>query len=291
MPFPYLNETKELNEAVRREIGGSFVALADGVTHYELSGPKDGRIIVLVHGFSVPSFIYDPTFEFLVTAGFRVLRYDLIGRGYSDKPRACYDIHLFVKQLKDLLDALEMTKVDLVGLSMGGPVTAAFIEIYPYHVRRHVLIDPSGMKRVQLSLLLKSARLPRIGELFLGLFGRDNMLKGIASDFFDPTLVEVFQEKYKIQMQYKGFKRAILSTIRNGMLESFLDTYLKIGVLKKPTLIFWGENDKTTPFEDHTLLLHALPHAEFHAIENCGHLPHYEKTEIVNPILMEFLSR
>ncbi|MDP2777407.1 MAG: alpha/beta hydrolase [Anaerolineales bacterium] len=291
MPFPYLNETKELNEAVRREIGGSFVALADGVTHYELSGPKDGRIIVLVHGFSVPSFIYDPTFEFLVTAGFRVLRYDLIGRGYSDKPRACYDIHLFVKQLKDLLDALEMTKVDLVGLSMGGPVTAAFIEIYPYHVRRHVLIDPSGMKRVQLSLLLKSARLPRIGELFLGLFGRDNMLKGIASDFFDPTLVEVFQEKYKIQMQYKGFKRAILSTIRNGMLESFLDTYLKIGVLKKPTLIFWGENDKTTPFEDHTLLLQALPHAEFHAIENCGHLPHYEKTEIVNPILMEFLSR
>ncbi len=64
MPFPYLNETKELNEAVRREISGSFIALKDGVTHYELSEPKEGRAIVLVHGFSVPSFIYDPPLSF-----------------------------------------------------------------------------------------------------------------------------------------------------------------------------------------------------------------------------------
>ncbi|MHB8776228.1 MAG: alpha/beta fold hydrolase [Anaerolineales bacterium] len=290
MSFPYLDETKELNEAARREIGGSFLALPDGVTHYELSGPKEGIPVVLVHGFSVPSFIYDPTFEFLMEAGFRVLRYDLIGRGYSDKPSVHYDIHLFIKQLKDLLDALEMTKVDLVGLSMGGPITAAFIEQYPHYVRRHVLIDPSGAKHVELSRLLEIAKLPFIGELFVCLFGSDSMLKGIASDVFDPRLVETFQAKYKLQMQYKGFKRAILSTMRNRMLGSFLDTYLQIGVMKKPTLIFWGENDRTTPFEDHKLLLQALPHAEFHPIENCSHIPHYEKTEIVNPILLEFLS-
>lgn len=291
MPFPYLDETKELNETTRKEIGGSFIALPDGVTHYELSGPKDDLAVVLVHGFSTPFFIYDPTFEFLVSSGFRVLRYDLIGRGYSDKPRARYDIHLFVKQLKDLLDALEMTKVDLVGLSMGAPVTAAFIEKYPRYVRRHVLIGPSGAKRVKLARLLEAAKLPLVGELLIALLGSDSMLKGIASDFFDSKLVENFQSKYKIQMQYKGFKGAILSTMRNGMLESFLDPYLKIGVLKKPTLIFWGENDKTTPFEDHQLLLQALPHAEFHPIKNCSHIPHYEKTEIVNPILLEFLSR
>lgn len=291
MPFPYLGETKELNESTRKEADGSFVALTEGVTHYELSGPKDGIPVVLVHGFSVPSFIYDPTFEFLVKSGFRVLRYDLIGRGYSDKPPARYDIHLFVKQLKDLLDALDISKVDLVGLSMGGPITAAFIEMYPRYVRSQVLIDPSGAKRLRLSAVLEAAKLPLVGELFIGLFGSDNMLKAIASDLFDPKLVEIFQAKYKIQMQYKGFKRAILSTMRSRMLESFLDIYTKIGVLKKPTLIIWGENDQTTPFEDHKLLLHALPHAEFHAIKNCSHIPHYEKAEVVNPILLEFLSR
>ena len=119
MSFPYLDETKELNDSTRKSASGSFVALSDGVTHYELGGPRDGHSVVLVHGFSVPYFIFDSTFEFLVNAGFRVLRYDLIGRGFSDRPNVDYDIHLFVRQLKDLLDALELKQIDLVGLSMG----------------------------------------------------------------------------------------------------------------------------------------------------------------------------
>lgn len=289
MPFPFFDETKELNETTRKTLGGSFIALTDGVTHYQLSGPENGIPVVLVHGFSVPSFIFDPTFEFLAQTGFRVLRYDLIGRGFSDKPNLRYDIDLFVKQLKDLLDALNMQKVDLVGLSMGGPVTAAFIEKYPRYVRNHVLIDPSGTRRVELPPLLKVVRVPILGELLIGLFGSGSMLKGVASDIFDPDLVEVFQEKYKVQMQYHGFKRAILSTLRSGMLDTFMPTYTRVGGLKKPTLLFWGENDTTTLFEDHALILQALPHAEFHAIPNCGHIPHYEKPAVVNPLLLEFL--
>lgn len=291
MPFPFFDETKELNETTRKEATGSFIALVDGITHYELGGTKDGKPVVLVHGFSAPLFIFNPLFEFLTNSGFRVLRYDLLGRGYSDKPRTRYDIHLFVKQLKDLLDALEMKDITLLGLSMGGPVTTAFVKEYPRLVCKHILIDPSGAKAVELTLLLKTARQPIIGELLIALFGSNNMIKGIASDFFDPDLVAMFQEKYKIQMEFKGFKQAILSSMRNGMLDSFLETYKKVGALKKPTLIFWGMNDKTTPYEDHPLILQALPHAEFHAIANCGHIPHYEKPEIFNPILLEFLSR
>ncbi len=291
MPFPFFDETKELNESTRKEAAGSFIALADGVTHYELGGPKDGQPIVLVHGFSVPYFIFDPLFDVLTKSGFRVLRYDLFGRGYSDRPNTRYDIRFFVKQLKDLLDALDINDITLLGLSMGGPVTTAFIEAHPRYVRKHVLIDPSGAKGVKLTTLLKIVRLPIIGELLLALFGNKNMIKGIASDFFDPALVAVFQSKYKVQMEFKGFKQAILSTMRSGMLDSFLETYKKVGALKKPTLIFWGMEDETTPFEHHTFLLQALPHTEFHAIEKCGHIPHYEKTEIFNPILLEFLSK
>jgi pimeloyl-ACP methyl ester carboxylesterase len=291
MSFPFFDETKELNEVTRGEAAGSFIALPDGITHYELGGPKDGKPIVLAHGFSVPLFIFDPLFEFLTNSGFRVLRYDLLGRGYSDKPHTRYDIHLFVKQLKDLLDALGMTDITLLGLSMGGPVTTSFIDKHPRYVRKHILIDPSGAKGVELTQLLKMTRQPILGELLIALFGSKSMIKAIASDFFDPKLVAIFQAKYKTQMEYKGFKQAILSTMRNRMLDSFLETYIKVGALKKPTLIFWGMDDKTTPYKDHTLILQALPHAEFHAIENCGHIPHYEKPEIFNPILLEFLSR
>lgn len=291
MSFPFIDETKELNETTRKGAGGSFIALPDGVTHYEFGGFETGKIIVLVHGFSVPYFIFDPLFEFLKKSGFRVLRYDLLGRGYSDRPRVRYNIDLFVKQLKDLLDALSLKEITLLGLSMGGPITTAFIQNHPRYVRKHILVDPSGGRKVKLSGLLLATNLSILGEFIIGLFGSKTMINSIASDFFDPKLVREFQERYKTQMEFKGFKYAILSTLRSGMLRSFLDTYKKAGALKKPTLIFWGKDDKTTPFKDHPLILEALPHAEFHAIDNCGHLPHYEKPEIFNPILLEFIKR
>ena len=291
MSFPFFDETKELNETTRKEAAGSFTALPDGVTHYELDGPKDGKVIVLVHGFSVPYFIFDPLFDFLKDSGFRVLRYDLLGRGYSDRPNLRYDIQLFVKQLKDLLDALNLNEISLLGLSMGGPITSTFVLEHPQYVRKHILVDPSGGAPLDLFTSIKLMKMPSLGEMFIGLFGSRNLIRAIASDFFDPKLVEHFQARYKTQMEFKGFKRAVLSTLRSGMLGSFLETYQRVGALKKPTLIFWGKDDITTPYKDHTLILQALPHAEFHTIENCGHLPHYERPEIFNPILLEFLTR
>ncbi len=291
MTFPYLDETHELNETTRKEADGSFIALTDGMTHYELGGPASGSPVVLVHGFSGPYFIFDTTFEFLVNAGFRVLRYDLFGRGYSDRPRTEYNIQLFVSQLKELIDAFELKPTNLVGLSMGGAISAAFIEQYPKYVTRHVLIDPTGGKRVALPVFLEALKIPFFGELAFGLFGSAGMLKGVASDMFNHQIVEHFQNQYRIQMQFKGFKRAILSTIRSGMLESFYKTYVRVGELKKPTLLFWGRQDKTVPFEHSQSVRQAIPHAKFHVIENCGHIPHYEKPEIVNPILLEFLSK
>jgi pimeloyl-ACP methyl ester carboxylesterase len=291
MLFPYFDEIKELNEVTRKDAGGSFIALSEGVTHYELGGDKNGVPVVLVHGFSVPYFIFDSTFEFLCNAGFHVLRYDLFGRGLSDRPQSNYDIHLFVRQLKDLLDALGLKKVNLLGLSMGGPITAAFIGQHPDYVSSHILIDPAGARPIRFSNLLKVATLPVFGELLLGLFGSESMVKNIASDLFTPELVKPFQERYQVQMQYSGFKRAILSTVRNKMLDSFIGAYEQIGKMKKPTLLFWGRQDTTVPFEHSKDILRAIPHAQLKVIENCGHIPHYEKPEEVHPILLEFLAR
>jgi pimeloyl-ACP methyl ester carboxylesterase len=291
MSFPYLGEIKELNDGTRKDAAsGAFIQLPDGVTHYELGGPTNGQLITLVHGFSVPYFIFDPTFEFLTTSGFRVLRYDLFGRGWSDRPRLPNNIHLFVKQLADLLDALNIKQpIALTGLSMGGPISTAFIDKYPERVCNHILIDPAGARPIALTRLLKAALIPGVGELIVGLFGSENMIKNAATDFFDPALIEHFQANYRIQMQFSGFKRAILSSMRNGMLGSFYDYYKRVGRLKKPTLLFWGRNDNTVPFEHSKDILAAIPHTKFHVLEDCGHIPHYEKPQAVNPILSGFL--
>jgi pimeloyl-ACP methyl ester carboxylesterase len=290
--FSFRSETRELNDAARQQTGGSYIQLSEGITHYELGNPTRDQTVILVLGFSVPYFIYDPTFHFLTQHGFRAVRYDLFGRGYSDRPQADYDIDFFVKQLEDLLESLLLSQpVSLAGLSMGGPITATFTSRHPDRVDRLVLIDPVGARPIPLSWLLKAGSLPFVGEALLALFGRESMVRNIASDFSDEKLDRHFLDQYIEQMQYKGFRRAILSTIRNHMLNSCMDVYRKVGLLNKPVLLIWGRQDTLVPVSQSEDLLAAIPQIEFYIIEDSSHIPHYEKSEETNAILLDFLRK
>ena len=297
-PLPYLSEIKELNEAARSSAPGSFVQLSDGYTHYEIGGPaplsteEENRAkipVVLVHGFSVPYFIWDPTFEFLSASGFRVLRYDLFGRGYSDRPKVRYDIETFCRQLRELLDTLGFERLNLIGLSLGGPISATFTTRYPERVQKLVLIDPAGAKSVILVKAAIAEIAPGVGGLLPGPFRSGRRTKGFESDFYDPVHFKAFAEKYMVQMKYKGFTRAILATIRHGMLGDFSNTYRQVGHQGTPVMLLWGCNDTTVPFIQSNLIRAAIPQVEFHAFQGCGHIPHYEKPQEANPLLLEFL--
>lgn len=134
-------EREELTDVVRKSAGGSFIKLQDGVVHYDIAGPAEGKTVVLVHGFSTWSFTWDATFQALVQAGFRVLRYDLYGRGYSDRPAVVFDKDLFDRQLFGLLAVLDIhDRVGLVGNSMGGLITTTFAARHPEKVRTLSLI-------------------------------------------------------------------------------------------------------------------------------------------------------
>jgi hypothetical protein len=119
--WAFNEESKTLDDNMRRGLPGQFIKLSDGYVHYELSGPEDGPVVVLIHGISTPYFIWDDAQSALTKAGFRVLRYDLYGRGFSDRPNVTYDEQLFDRQLLELLSALKIREpADLVGSSLGG---------------------------------------------------------------------------------------------------------------------------------------------------------------------------
>ncbi len=292
MSFPFRNEIEILDAAVRASTGGTFVQLSDGITHYEISGSEAGAPVILIHGFSVPSFIYDPTFKFLSQAGLQILRYDLFGRGLSDRPPVRNNLDFFLRQLTELIEALRFTrKVHLIGLSMGGLIASAFAARRPERIASLVLIDPSGAKALDASWALRFARIPILSEIVFGQLGERILVNSAAKDLYGPVLVARLQEQFRSQMRYKGFTRSILSTIRNDMLGAHLDIYRALGKLDLPTLLFWGRNDRTIPFEQSGLLRQIMPNIELHVIEDCGHIPHYEKPNEVNPILLNFLKR
>lgn len=125
-----LRETVELTDSERQKKSGSFISLPCGVTHYEIKG--DGEPVVLVHGYATPYYIYDKVFDRLVSEGYKVLRYDLLGRGYSERADAVYNPELFSKQLNELTSALFGDESFLlIGTSMGGSICAKFFSDHP----------------------------------------------------------------------------------------------------------------------------------------------------------------
>jgi pimeloyl-ACP methyl ester carboxylesterase len=288
--FPVRGEKQRLTPAVRVNLPGDFVSLTDGVTHYQLEGPAESPVVVLVHGFSVPYFIWDPTFDTLLEAGYRVLRYDLFGRGYSDRPFSQNGLALFDRQLVELLDALSIDQVHAVlGLSMGGVIAANFTVQHPGRTNSLGLFDPAGFP-VEFPFYFKLLRAPGLGELLFGMVGESMFRKMAEDDFYDPVHIDMFVDQYLLQMQYKGFRRSLLATMRGDLLESGEVLYQKVGGMDIPVLLVWGELDRTVPFKFSQRVVDAIPQVEFHPISNSGHIPHYEHADQVNPILLEFLN-
>ena len=280
-------ENSTLDAGARASATGKFVQLQDGVTHYDVVGPDSGQRVLLVHGFSVPMYIWDSTATALTAAGFRVARYDYFGRGYSDRPDVSYNADLYDRQLVQLLDSLGWREpVDIVGLSMGGPVTATFVARHPERVRSLTLVDPAAGTRGTLPAMI---RLPVLGPMLFQVLAVPGMADNQLSDFVEPSKWPDWPERYRVQMQYRGFGRALLSTLREGQGVLLDSVYARVGAVGKPTLLIWGKEDQTVPIDRAESVRKAIPQVQYHPIERAGHLPHMERTDVVNPLLIGFL--
>lgn len=281
-------ERATLDAAAREAAPGEFVTLSDGVTHYELSGPADGQPVVLVHGFSVPAYIWDSTAAGLASAGFQVLRYDLLGRGFSDRPDLWYDADLMDRQLGELLDSVGFGgPVHVVGLSYGGVVTATFTGRHPERVRSLTLVDPAAGDPGTVPWYIA---LPGLGPVLWQALVVPGMADSQLSDFAEPELWPDWPDRYRVQMRYRGFGRALRSTVI-AMAATDLDSmYSTVGRATFPVQLIWGTEDRTVPLALAARVRAAIPRTAFHPIDGAGHLPHLERAEVVNSILISFLN-
>jgi pimeloyl-ACP methyl ester carboxylesterase len=277
-----------LNDDARAGVPGRFIRLSDGVTHYQIDGPDTGRVVMLSHGFSVPYYIWDSTAVALASAGYRVIRYDTYGRGWSDRPDVPYNDQLFERQIGDLLDSLHITgKVDFGGVSFGGYTMGVYTGRHPERVRSLILVDPVAGKS---SETVHPVDYPLVGNFLFQTQAVPTMDKGQASDFIDPARFPDWGERYRVQMQYRGFGRALRSTLveRRGLDTDTL--YGRVAAGGFPVLLVWGVKDVTVPFEQNALVRKAIPAAQFHAIEGAGHLPILEQAARTDSIILAFLA-
>lgn len=267
---------------------GNFIKLSEGYTYYEYANPNSDTLLVMVHGFSVPSYIWDSTFNAAAKRGYGALRYDTYGRGYSDNPDVVYDVALYSQQLQELLDALQITKpINLLGLSDGGRTITAFAFQYPQRVRYLIYVDPAGFDT--LPPRDSTASLMVSDEEVLAFKQSDrykNMAAGQLGDFYDSTRFRGWDRKYAELMKYRGFVRALLSTNKNRA--SLEGQHRVLATTRIPIVAIWGEHDTVVKLEEvKANLLDRIPNVELFVLPKAGHLPHMEQSAMFNSILFD----
>jgi len=275
-------EKKPLTDEERKGTPGQYIKLSQGITHYEISGPDTGQVVILVHGFSVPYFIWDGTFEHLVKQGLRVVRYDQYGRGYSDRPDVVYNSALYQNQLAELIKQLHLkTPVALAGVSHGGRVVTDFTCSHPELVSKVILVDPAYP-------YAKPAD-PKLYTDYYEATHGDERATGQLADFKYPQRHPDWVAKYKVQMQYKGFRNALVSTMYNYNYNGRTANTCLNGT-HKPVLLVWGKEDHTVPiaFSDS---IRSVLKVDFFPVDDAGHLPYIEQADKVNSKIAEFLKQ
>ncbi|KAJ1304645.1 hypothetical protein OPQ81_005786 [Rhizoctonia solani] len=280
---------------------GYTVELTKGKVKYWLLGPDDGKRVVLIHGISIPSIIWKEVATRLSKAGFRVLLFDLYGRGYSETPdpqTTRYDAELYITQLALLMQYIGWRKARIVGLSMGGGVAAAFAAKFPWLVDSNVsLIASVGVME------------ERIGGLFTLIFGSAVFQRFRHSAFgqllFTPAPPTAISDKLSKGDQLvrkgntlfglqsailPGYTAAVAASVFVGPLRGLESEFRKISKLKGVKVqIIWGTKDAIVPYKYAEKINDLIPHAELVSIDGAGHdlcATHYEE---VSDNLIEFL--
>ena len=288
---------------IRIPESGNLADLKNGKLYYRWFSPEteNGEILVLVHGFSTPSVVWEGVLPFLLEEGFKVLVYDHYGRGYSSRPKVKYTKDLFVDSLNELIEHQQIDqKINLVGYSMGGPIVAGFTEKHIEKVRSVSFIAPAGYMSLSVpwyqKLFYRFLTMPLIRQ-FIGVVAPSIFYGGNAtltlSTLEDEKHVpqERLNEIYREQMKYEGFTRSLLSTIKNFNLFQDKSSFKDIGNSEIPCSVVWGTSDETVSFDGYEEMQKDFDNLYSTVIENGFHDITYSMPTRVARHLLSFLKQ
>ena len=247
--------------------------------HYLEAG--SGPVVILLHGLGGSSQNWALNITPLAQK-FRVIVPDQIGFGDSDKPLIHYRVGTYVDYLDQFCKQLKIERASLVGNSMGGWIAAAYTVAFPDHVDRLVLVDAAGYA-------------PPPNFDYRTLYGlnpstRAGMKQVAARVFYN----KLFQSDALIDAAMAARITAgdgytitsMIESITRG--EDFLDNRVK--TIKQPTLLVWGRQDGLTPLADGERFKKEIPNSTLLVIDECGHVPQFEKASEFNAALLKFLQ-
>jgi len=243
-----------------------------------------GLPIVFLHPWTTNGYIwYFQIFPFARTN--RVIAVDHRGHGRSDKPKSGYSIQEHASDVRAVLDAAKIDKAVLVGNSIGGMIAMQFALDFPERVTGLAIVSSGtglgeGMPKEAVEAFKKD---------YEGTFGA--LLEGTVSARTRrerPEILEVMKAHFTVQSNFPRhvFDSAIADP--NGVFNWNIKS--RLGSIRKPTVVFAGEEDQGTPVAANKLLADNIPGAKLSVIKDVGHFYQLEKTIEFNAALKEFVG-
>ncbi len=252
--------------------------------YYELHGPEDAPVLVLNNGIimnAATSWVYQTK---TLSKHYRLLQYDCRGQGQSDHPESPYSMDKHADDLSALLDALEIEKAHISGISYGGEVAQAFALKYPEKVRSLILMDTVSEVPADLRIIIQS--------------WVDALKTGDALAFFNSTVTWNFSPEFianntalleDAKKRYGLLDFAAIIRLCEAFFE--VDFTARLGEIKVPTCIMVGELDLLKGIRYAEILKRNIPHAEYHVLMGAGHASCWEHPQEFNSILLGFLAK
>lgn len=276
----------------RQERGLSLVTSDSGTTRYQTWGDwKDARkpVVVLIHSFNGYLETWEPNVDALVRDGYRVVAYDLFGRGLSDRPLKPHTLTLFREQLIALRGTLGIdSPMHLVGASFGCVIATDFALHHPEQVKSLSLTGPAGFPDEK-NAAQEWAKKPFLGEYIFYYAGKPLLLSKLNSYLLNKEDNPWAKAYWKVYDSYPGVKRAALSTLRYSPVLDYTDGWRRLGKTDIPVQFIWGRQDSSFPYYHRRTVEKLIPQAEVVAIDSAEHWVNVDQPRDTHQAIVDFL--
>jgi pimeloyl-ACP methyl ester carboxylesterase len=268
-----------------------FTSVDGARVHFQQFGDESDRAILLIHGFTASTYVWKSTAPVLADAGFNVIAIDLLGFGYSEKPRWFeYSIEAQARMVSRFMDRIGLGRAIIVGSSYGGAVAATLALDYPERVEKLVLVDSVCNDGPKSHPLMKLAAFPLVGEA-LTPFVMDS--KRFAFSRMHSTLDPANHHLITQDRVDSVVRPLAAADAHNSVLETSRHWHADrierdAHLIDQQTLIIWGESDSVVPIRDGYSLHDSILNSRFVILPNCGHLPQEEKSDLFCKLVVEF---
>ncbi|MBX3001184.1 MAG: alpha/beta hydrolase [Caldilineaceae bacterium] len=277
------------------KIQTQLIQLSHGTIHVATAG--SGSPLLLLHGGGIDSAQLSWAEAIAPFAErYRVYAPDWPGYGKSDPlPGEGYGIERLVNVLAELIDALDLPQVSLVGISMGGGASLGYALTYPQRVANLVLVDSYGLcdSAPFHRLSYWVTRLPAISRWTYGLMRRSRWLTrwGVRAIFAGPVPEAVVDESFAA-LQLANAGEPFIAFQRSELRPDRLNTCYaqRLGELSMPVLLIHGDQDTLVPLSAAQEAAQQIPNARLEVMAMTGHWPPRERPAQFNAAVLAFLK-